>query len=340
MRTLLRTIGLSSLAAMAFGCGGDATGPAARPVYWALVMNYHAVALTTHAPWNSVQLHATAVAPDGTPIAGAGAVTYQAIDSTLAVTADGHVTARAATTASLIVATLTIDNVTHVDTTVITTANTPATPPKLAFLSVQTADPTDSTKMAAGGNPTKDMTTIATDSGGVIGSPFDIPFWYTSSDPTIATIDRRSGQITGLRPGQITITVESNVYGILRRDSIRFTIADPLQVEFEMVKRVPVGDTTPFLAFDPGTLTAGVGANVTFVNISGLMGDVVFDDSTAALESQVFPTGSGNIEPFQADLTDFISTILTGQKQRLFLTAGTYTFHSRLYGTTGKLIIK
>ena len=102
------------------------------------------------------------------------------------------------------------------------------------------------------------------------------------------------------------------------------------------VSRTPVNSTTPVLAFDPGTLTVGVGASVFFFNNSVDQAiDVVFDDPTNVGESPLFPSGTGNIAPFTAD-----PVFGPMAAARAFFVPGTYTYHSALYDTQGKIIVQ
>ena len=172
----------------------------------------------------------------------------------------------------------------------------------------------------------------ATDSS---GTAIDfLPAYFSSSDPTVATVDPVMGFVTGLRPGTVKIRASTMAYGVRLRDSLELTITDPIIGAVNAVERTPVGSTTPVLVFDPQTLTVGVGATVFFETTSTLTTDVVFDDPTNVTESPLFPSGVGNIPPFHADPGSLAGAA------RAFFTPGTYTYHSTLYDTHGTIIVQ
>ena len=82
---LLSALGIAGiLGGTLAGCGSDTTGPPPRnatQAYWALRLQYHAVALALTPPYDTVQLTATPVNAAGAPLPGLGPVTYQSGDS-------------------------------------------------------------------------------------------------------------------------------------------------------------------------------------------------------------------------------------------------------------------
>src|SRR6478735_4527640 len=107
-----RRLGLGvALGALLFGCSGDLAAPKPAPdpsqLYWALALNYHAMNLSTAAPYDTAQLVATPRTLSGATLSNAGAVVYTSSDhSTLQVSPDGLVRAIAPGTGATVVATL------------------------------------------------------------------------------------------------------------------------------------------------------------------------------------------------------------------------------------------
>ena len=361
---------------VAFGCSGDTTGPAAlgtAKAYWALRLNYHAVNLALTAPNNTVQLSAVPVNPAGDSLSGVGSVTYTTGDSNVVVTQSGLVTARFTTSRTFVIATLRVpsQNVTHADTVSIQVAQ--GSP--LATFSIQPrSDGIDSAKEAVdqpfalnGGI----LPVFATDEGGNTvcnASDCALQVYFTSSDPTIALIDRFSGLVTPERAGRVTFYATTLAYGVVESDSLPFVVGYPITPQINVIVSTPVNSLTPALAFTPTALVVAVGGTVTWSNQNNLDSvDVVFDDSTAALAGCVFadcvdlpPTGAGNIALFALDTAAItvanqqfnqtgdaqayqalLAAEFAGYKARSFLSAGTYRYHSRRYPTaSGAIYVK
>jgi plastocyanin len=157
----------------------------------------------------------------------------------------------------------------------------------------------------------------------------------TSSDPTIAQIDRSTGKIVPIRVGQVTFYATTFAYGVALQDSLAYTIGYPIKTQNNNIwirKKIKIGSTQSEYFFDPQTLTIGVGGQVLWTNPFPAVLDVIFDDS-------LHVTG-GNITP-----SDSLYTPLGGRTtdhfwRSTFPVVGTYTFHSNLYGISGTIIVK
>ena len=340
VRRLPGAVALACVAA-ALGCTSDyvsvAEPSAGSDVFAAAVLNHHAIALATTAPWNTIQLTVTPINPQGEAIAGLPSPTFSLSDTgSVTITPDGLLTGVVPATGVMVIATLRAGNVMHMDTAYVTITDTPV-PPVLTTFALD-VPPGDSTKTAVvdmfGAPGVKQVVPAATDAGGV---PIDgLPVFYTTSDHTVATVDPVTGVVTAIRTGTVKIRAVTTAYGVTMHDSLELTITPPLLAIVSAVSRTPVNSTTPVLAFDPGTLTVGVGASVFFINSSVDQAiDVVFDDPTSAAESPVFPTGSGNIVPFTAD-----PVFGPMAAARAFFVPGTYHYHSTLYDTQGTIIVQ
>lgn len=337
-RTGLLAIVLSGAAIAAIACGGDnGAAPVSDLVrsFWAVRLNAHAINLALTAPYDTVQLTATPVTVDGTPLSGVGQIQYSAGDSSLTVSASGLVTAHYTTNSTFLIATLTVGNLTLADTAVVqVTATAPSS--SLATFSIHPVAP-DSAKAAV--NVPKTATVTVFGNG-------DVPFppvvaYFTSSDPTIATIDRTTGAITGTRIGDVTILATTYAYGVARSDSITFHVGAPLQAIIQVKSHTPIGTDSTILYFSPASIVVGVGAEVDWGNSLPQPIDVTFDHPENVAAQGFFgvfpPTGSGNIDAWAFPPG---GSFLDVYRARGFHVAGTYAYHSTLTGASGTIIVQ
>lgn len=353
---LLLTVG-SLLGGGVLGCGGDTTGPATAPLssvqaYWALRLNYQALNMATVVPADTVRLIPTPVNADGTPLTDLGQATFTASDSSVTVDATGLVTAHYPTQGSptAVTATLTAQGVTLRATALIQV--TDAIPQHaLATFSLQPA-PGDSAKRAedfgsqggAGQFPWLVTATDVADSTVCDSTHCPLLVFYSSSNPLVATIDSLTGQVTALHPGHVTFRASTWAYGVVRRDSVAFTVGYRLNDTVEMTLAVILGVLTLGFAA-PKHLVLGVGAVVTFCNGSTKPVDVVFDHPAAVdsasceLSGTIVgpPTGGGNIPAFggvvqvnaQGDTS--AASDPANLACRRFSVPGIYRYHSTLF---------
>lgn len=326
---------------LALGCGTDyVTIPkptGSGRLFASLVLDHHAIALTTTAPYNTIQLIATAINAQDQPLDGVGSATFSLSDTgSVTITPSGMLTATAPATGVQVIATLTDGNLTHKDTAYVN-VNDVAAPPVLTTFSVQPL-PDDSAKTAAldgfGVFGPKQILPQEADAG---GTPIDgLPVFFSSADPTVATVDPVSGLVIGVRPGTVKIRASTTAYGVSMSDSVVFTITPPLIGLVVANPIIPVGSTTPSMQWSPGTIEVSAAGQVLFVTESTTQDiDVVFDDPTNVTESSLAPSGAGNIPPFRA-LPDNGGAFMA----RAFPLPGTYTYHSTTFDTHGTIIVR
>jgi hypothetical protein len=326
--------------------------------YAGVELNARSVIMSTVAPYNTLQLTATPRTVSGAPFTGLVETTYLTKDTTLAVTPDGLVTALVKTPGTWVLASMrdVEHNVTRVDTVfVVVTETTPASP--LATFAIQRPSG-DSAKITiySSGSPKMFADTIriaATAENGANLLP-SLSVRFSISDSSVAKIDSKKGIVLGQRPGEVMIRATTTYYGVTKTDSLHLTVGNPL-----VVKVQPTIVPSPTVAgeyiriYNPNIITIGVGGTVMFSQAVSLTApplemDVVFDDPDAAQPSTLptgLLTGSGNIEPIPSPIVDgklnpacVPLTICLGAS-RSFHVAGTYHYHSALYGTTGTIIV-
>jgi len=309
----------AALSGLLLGCtSGDVAAPKPAPdpsqLFWALTLDHHAVNLSTTAPYDTLQLTATPRTVTGDTLPDNGTVVYTSSDlSTVRVSQDGLVQAVAPGTGVTLVASLTIGNLTRVDTTFVNvTAN--ATPPVLESLSIHPVPP-DSAKRAAalfgGGYLWPVATTDAS------GNPIpDLAVACSSSDPSVAVVPASCGFIQAFRPGHVVLTASTTAYGITKADTLDFTVG---QVDAAIVV---LATGTPL-----GTVTVATGGTVMWLNQLGEPVDIAFDDTTNVAQDPNCQCGSGNIPPFD------------DARSRLFPVPGTYTYHSSAVLGSGTVIV-
>lgn len=377
-RRLTLLFAVSALGGGALGCSGDTAGTAPvlaqTQIYWALRFNYHAVNMATTAPYNTVQLTATPVNAAESPLLSLGPVTYTAADSAVTVSQTGLVTARYTTPSTFVTATLhdQRSNVTHTDTVFIQVTDTVPQSP-LAALSIQPAT-ADSAKRAQDDGSFAWPIKVINAAGDTVCndelSTCPLLVSFTISDPTIATLyGRPSSVVQPRQPGHVTFYATTYAYGVAKTDSLQFVIGYQIVPTIQIVSATPVASLTPVLSFRPSVAIVGVGADVAWSFLtqngpatSGDSIDVVFDTPGAAqpgcgtffgvIYCNVFPsTGGGNIPSFAPDTAAYTAYLSTGDilkyfqylptavRARTFPAAGTYTYHSRRYGTKGTIIV-
>lgn len=328
----------------ALGCGAEAVS-APRLVdpdnlVWSLVLDHHAVALSSVAPWDTISFTATPVNAAGEPLEGRARPTFTVSDNgSVVITPDGFLTALDTTTGVLVIATLTDSGVTVADTAYV---NVTAAPSRPATFSIQPGPGDDATVPAPdlfGITGRKAVVARVADSAGVAVS--GLPVHFTTSEHTIATVKSGSsemGMVSAIRPGQVVIRASTTAYGVTLSDSLTLTVTNP-QLAFVMtIEHTPVESTTPVLAFDPPTMYVAPGATVLFANASFSMPiDVVFDDPTNVLASPLVPSGEGNIPAFKSDSANPGTTVFIG---RAFPVPGSYTYHSTLFDTHGTIVVE
>lgn len=307
-RPVLGPWALLAILPFASACQGDHLTPPPpidpAMLYWALDLNYHAVTLSTTAPYDTLTLTATPRNQVGEALEGLPAPQYSSTNpDQVVVTANGTLVAAQITTEPVaVVATLTTDNLKHVDTMFVRVVNAP-TPAALGTFSIHPVPP-DSAKHAV--NNTADVNSgsafsyllnrlVHADTGGTPVSNVNVDFdpfavfpilvpvpvtdllvSFRSADTTVAKITRSSSgtgihvfKLVGRQPSRVvTIYASTTVFGITKADTIAFRIGLPLFRYFGMIRpRLPDGLPSPNISFLPGTpptLYMGVGGLVIF----------------------------------------------------------------------------
>jgi plastocyanin len=346
IHTLVSAIAVACSVLGTIGCTNDAlTRPSVKvnALYSALVLDHHAVTLSITSPYDTVRIVATPENPFGAALPGLGPVTFTSSDlARMRVSEDGVVQALAAGEAIPVVATLRSENLTHVDTVFITVTSD-AAPSPLAALSIHPVPP-DSAKVGIG-FVNKQLLARAVDvaSDSMPGLLVD----FQSSDPTIATVDRRTGVVTGVRSGRVLIVASATAYGNMRADTLPFTIGLPISATI-VVDRASTAGTTPTTIFAPSVVTVGTGATVLWAWRQDIPAtDVTFEDSTHVAADtigigplHVGSSGPGNIPaPIGCTAADPPSIFFKCLNSRTFPVPGIYTYHSVLTGAAGQVIV-
>lgn len=348
MRAMLGAVCLGTLVLGVAGCGSDTMGfdptLSDHQFFAQISVPTRAVNLATDPQYNTVQLQAVPMFADGTVVPGT--VTFTSSSPVVTVSPSGLVTATGATNSPALVAiAMTYKGVTRSDTVRVNVMRgAPAAP--IQSLSIQPL-PGDSAKMGVGDfSGVYMLNTVVRDTHGdpVSGIVID----YTSSDSLTAKFVA-PGVITVLRPGVVTLHATTYAYGVAKSDSLEFTVGQAVNAFVNVVQQTQTGQKNSLLVFEPGTLTIGVGGTIIWINSLTPLVDVVFDDPSSVASANLpgffglfynGHPGSGNIPAFGAEY-DSTGTVIfpSTTAARTFNKAGTYNYHSQLYGTRGTIIV-
>lgn len=316
--------------------------PDASSMYWALRFEQSAVALSLAQSEGSFRLLAVPISASGTSLDGLPAPTYTSGNTDLVVVdRAGVVTPRRPTSGVQVIARLTANGITHVDTATISVTEDP--PSALATFSIQPAAG-DSAKFALGGSVTEPFRTLmplALDEG---GNPIaGLPVHFRSLDQRIATVDPWSGTITGVGTGTAPIAASTYAYGTAMADTVLYRIGLPLQIQ--VIARD--SNTTPGSApnwFSPTIVRIGMGGVVHWWNTYWDEPiDVVFDDPTHVVAATDWsycalgvPCDAGDIPAFgAASGTEYPQSEIDSRRARRFTAPGIYHYRSTIFGTEG-----
>jgi hypothetical protein len=385
-RALLRAFPLLLVGILPFvlACESDSLKPEPpadrRDLYWDIELNHHAVTLSLAAPGHeTLQLVATPQNYLGEPLTGLPAPRYHSEDiRQVVVTGDGMLVAVAPTSRPVMVtATITTNNLKHIDTVFVQVVNNPA-PPVLATFSI---DPPDSAKVAVGikGEPP----VLAADAGAV---PITgLPVYFRSSDTTTARYfpvdmnarDLTRGIVQGIRPGTVTLYASTTAFGVTKADTLTYRIgrrlfaeinvpSDPLRVgaayvlgSFSKGPDLLLGtgasvewasDVSPFTA---GAQAAEVDITFTGANLSNIAApNLEAQDPWVSAPAAGFGTdikvwcdngaadcGSGNARIGGGTVPGNTFPPFPMFAVRRFPVPGTYEYHSTLRGTSGRIVI-
>jgi hypothetical protein len=355
-KVMLPIVMVATTAVSLSGCSDatDISNSTNSNAYWALRLNVHAITLAVAAPFNTVQLTATPVTITGSPMTDAGLPTFSVSDSSVVVTSDGRVTGQFPTATNrtvAVIASLTIGATTLKDTAFVRVTSAGPTASLTTFSIQPLAGDSAAAAVAPFGGNSRPLTVTAATGGGVAAPVLldTFPTYFTSADPSIASIDRVRGIVTSNVVGHVMLYASSSVYGVARRDSVVWASGYPLEMNIVATERTPWNSMEPIMIFLPSVVTIGVGGKVQWSNtVRGDTVDVVFDDPSAAMPAcGILPWGcrlipadrGGNIPDFYVEIPR-VSAGLNQFHARSFPRAGTYHFHSERYGTTGTVVVK
>jgi plastocyanin len=332
------------------GCGSDSMGfepvLSSHEFFSGFTLSARAVNLATDPAHNTLQLQVVPRFTDGSVVPGT--VTFTSNNPVITVGATGLVTATGATAVPAIVSvSMTYNGLTRKDSLLVAAiAGAPAAP--IQSLSIQPV-PGDSAKVGAAGsiyNGSDTLHVLVRDANG--DSVPNLAIDYSSSDSLTAKFVA-PGVLVGRRPDTVTVYATTYAYGVTKTDSLRYTIGNAISAIVSVVKRTPTGKKDPIMTFDPGTVTVGTGGTITWNNQTPQLADIVFDDSLAVSAPDLpgfyafflngYP-GSGNIPPMGTHYDATGQVIVNSLfASRTFHVAGTYTYHSPMYGTRGAIVV-
>ena len=358
----LRAIAVWALA----GCGGDSFQPA-KPlppdqVYWTLELNHRAVTLSTSAPGkDTLTLVATARTADGTPLTDLPPVEYVSRDpERIVVTQDGLLQAVQPTGGQVVavVATLTADNLKHVDSVLVVAVDNP-TPPVFDSFSIQPTPP-DSAKAGALG--TCFVLPQVQERPSFCSIPLPVTLLDAAGAPiTPAVVAIRSGNPNVLfiapdgmifsspqfiGPETATLYASATVFGVRRADTLPFRLGWPVAGAFALhdsrvTITIGVGGVAfwlPMLSHIQDTVRSVI--DITFDDPTNVVAADLSDPGlaffTRSCASEPCFNGSGNI------VIDGLASPIIGSFKvfRRFPMPGVYDYHSTALGTSGRIVVK
>lgn len=355
---LLVLLGLAS-------CGGseavDPFEPNTKPdqLYMQLVLNHRAINLSTAAFYNTFQLTATPLDGSGAPMTGLPAPTFRTSDpSKVKVSPDGLLTAGlTAGTGVSVIAELVAGNIRHADTAIVNVNATTDPPPDLATLSLEPASPDSAIVPIL--SPARDFTlffwlsgspfpvtpqSVATHLRALTSGGDPIPglaVEYTSLDPTVVTVDRRTGVINPRHPGLARLVVRTAAYGVSKEATAEFTVTAPYR-QTVIFSQESVGNMlfplTPIIRQN-GIIFWGHSP----LNTGAQPADVVFDDPAAAVEPPAALCTLVQSHPFapapNACGTGNFVFPKGDWRIRQFPVPGTYTYRETQTGAVGQIVV-
>ena len=200
-------------------------------------------------------------------------------------------------------------------------------------------------------DPCSDLTATATD---IHGNPVPLAVHFRAQDTSVVSIRQDGSVFARLIDRQTELYAESWAYGVIKRDSLRFSVLANKDGGITINEYTPYKSLHPYIDFEPRlqTITAG-GIIAIGMNAADIPVDIVFDDPTAALAGceddpayhyscDTVPVRSGNFPVFTRQIYQHDGSIGNGDfYQRRFIKPGTYGFHSSLYPLAkGVIIVK
>lgn len=280
-------------------------------LFWALQANAKAV---TVGLGGTQQLHTATLYASGDTMPDAPRPTFQSLEpSKVTVDSNGVITGVALTSGVDVISSLTINGLTHADTTVVAVTTTTASLGSLKLT-------------GSGGFPVDTILQIngygfidyaATDS---LGNPLSgLAVSVRALDPNI--IDAETTFLQGLVLGKTKIILSTLSYGRMLADTVEFRV---LYANTATVYTSGESITGPMF-FSPSTVVVATGGTVTWSNYfyGQLPASVIFDNGGEHITGGNIPS-MGYFE----------------SASRTFPVAGTYTYTNTLNGGTGTVIVR
>jgi hypothetical protein len=364
-RRLTSLLILNTLMAV-WGCSDTPSEPTRISLaeqLWEARIVQRAITMSTVAPYDTITLRTIALNGLGDTITEGVQVRYHSVtDTTVRISDEGVLKVRQPTSASgiRIVASVTYNTMTRTDTAVVVVTTHSAPPSILDTIILETISPAFGTPVlptwaifpSALGNPT--ITARIMSNNGIVSN---IPLDYVSSDPSVALVHRRTGEITPQVEGTATITAMTTWYGNTYQTTLNITVIGPMQGYFRIQERIPRGSDTAVIEINPGTIDVQSGAVISWYNLSSRPVSIIFDNPEGAHRlsgpyselAEFFDiyclafgqwcniNGEGNISSIS--VLDPEGDPFGNQAMRYFPTPGTYRFRTES-GATGTIEVK
>jgi hypothetical protein len=346
-------------------CGGDSTAPHRDPaqVYWQLTLNHEAITLAMAAPFDTVQLEATARLFSGTVHPIEPSVTYSVAgnDTSVIITPDGLLTAHVPTNGVTVYATGKVGNITLKDSVRVVVNAIPVipAPPMLGGIKLQ---------LDGAPNLTVDCSRIESILSlpwvTLTAQPLDqatnpIPntaVSLSSSNPDVFTVSRYTGEITMscVQPGRVMLYATTTVYGVSTRDSLEVLVTHPSVRQVELLSPDRNTPSAP-CTFAVKDVTIVAGGIVHWSNFVGCaISDIMFDSPSAASDAGDTPiyggmlgiipsTGSGNMTDIvvaSCNKFDIVCALTKNTWVRRFQDPGEYRYRVLPSNTEGRVIVR
>lgn len=378
-----RFLAVSSLS-LVFGCSGDNLAPpkpiGADVLYWELELSHHAVTLSTTAPYDTFTVKATPRNLHDEELTGLPAPVYTSTNTErVLVSSEGTLVALAPTSSPVVVlATLTTDNLKHVDTVRVKVVDNP-TPPVLETFSIHPVAPDSAKRSAVATNAIANALLRPDEPGLFGGAERVVPVFANdtagvpitgivvsirSSDTTIARFAFNRNRdlnrtVRPLRPGSVTFYASTAAFGVTKADTLLYRVGWPLASQ---VVVSPAPGDLPGSMFSQGGRFAGVEIRI---GVGGIV--MFFADSTDAETAVTFDKTAGvagveaSSHMLDPDFLPFFclwsvdgcsvggnfvlsaGTFFEGSNGLLALRAftepGTYEFHDPRSGLGGRIIV-
>jgi hypothetical protein len=341
-------------------CNDTPSGPRLQDptnVFWRLTLNHHAVTLSDSPPYDTLQLMVTPFDPFGNVIETDAPVYFTSVGNDTSVLVDESGLLNATTSnygnGVWIRATMTINGVTLSDSVHVLVTDVSSLQ-VLASLSIQ--PPPNDSLIRGCGTGSVTLTPELLDTSGISFSQFHV--FYSSEDSSIVRIDPFEGVVTVScveEAKAVTLYAETTIYGIRKRDSVKFIAIPPVYAIVTVSQGTSLSDNTVRSQFIPGKLVVSQGAAVQWdyskpdviepVAITFDHPEMVHAADTVIVG--VLPTGNGgNIEPnsvdpipVPCDILCFIMEVQKRRRIRVFPIPGTYTYTGS-NGGTGVIIVR